>query len=33
MWSMQFKGSTDVIVRHIDFIGNIVNADGVHLMR
>jgi len=31
MWSMQFKGSTDVIVRHIDFIGNIVNADGVHL--
>jgi len=31
MWSMKFKGSTDVTVRHIDYIGNIVNADGVHL--
>ncbi|MBM4092871.1 MAG: hypothetical protein FJ276_26205 [Planctomycetes bacterium] len=31
MWSMQFKGSTDVTVKHVDCIGTIVNADGVHL--
>ena len=31
MWSMQFRGSTNVKVRHIDYIGAIVNADGVNL--
>jgi len=31
MWSIQLIGSTDVIVRHIDYIGNIVNADGINL--
>ena len=31
MWSMQFRGSTNVKVRHVDYIGSIVNADGVNL--